>query len=247
MNRILYSMCYDMLHQQHQAYKTEYGLGISCPGTATWLWLAPHKSAQDFSFDFLKHNTLPLTEIVAEHNLALACADAYGKPFSQKEMISYFLPQERKLPQIISPGELRPPTVAEMPTILEWIDRFYAEALQANLAQVIQTNLPQAGTSPKKIFDIFTWHSGEPVAMGNLTGTGETGRMNLIYVHPKFRGKGYGKAVVCALAQRIRKLSQVPVLYTAADNTAANGLYTALGFKEAGRLLEIRFDEGDIE
>ena len=79
------------------------------------------------------------------------------------------------------------------------------------------------------------------VAMGLLSGAGETCRLNLIYTPPEFRGKGYGKKIVAALVSKARESSQIPVLYTAAENFAANNLYLSLGFKEAGRLTEVRF------
>ncbi|MCL2457209.1 MAG: GNAT family N-acetyltransferase, partial [Defluviitaleaceae bacterium] len=88
---------------------------------------------------------------------------------------------------------------------------------------------------------IFLLCAPRPVAMGMLAGAGETARLNLIYVPPEFRGKGYGKQIVAALAAKARENAQIPVLYTACENFAANKLYLSLGFKEAGRLTEVRF------
>jgi len=236
LNRILYSMCYDMLEQKHTAYKTENGLAIACSETPLWIWLAQNTDARLFFHEFLRQNENPLTGIVAEKEIALACAEIYGKDFSQKGLVSYFLPPEATLPGVAIPGELRLSGAPEMPLIFEWIHAFYSETLHAEM--------PGGGDSSPGLSSarLFIWHDSQPVAMGLLTGEGETCRINLIYVSPEFRGKGYGRAVVCALAKKARKSEQLPVLYTDSENAAANGLYTALGFREAGRLLEVTFN-----
>jgi predicted GNAT family acetyltransferase len=68
--------------------------------------------------------------------------------------------------------------------------------------------------------------------MGMLCGNGGgLSRLNLVYTPGDKRGQGFGKAVVCELVQIAGQSGAVPYLYTAADNTAANGFWD-LSFRE---------------
>ena len=246
LNRILYSMCYDMLEQKHEAFKSN-GLAIFSPETLLWVWLAQGRSSADvrlFFNEFLHKFFLPKNEvllgIVAEKDIASICAEMYafvkGAKYVQNEMIAYFLPSEV---DILGAGELRAVSAVEMPIILEWLQAFYAETLNHTLpSQKLEKSTANENTSSMKLYTL--WEK-EPVAMGVLTGTGETCRINLVYVNPAHRGKGYGRKIVAGLARKARENLQLPVLYTSCDNIAANRLYKSLGFDEAGRLSEVRF------
>jgi predicted GNAT family acetyltransferase len=146
-------------------------------------------------------------------------------------MIKLFLPPEISLPQAKVPGELRVAGPPDMPVILEWLAIFYAETLYADLPPIPSnlTSNPAAAPSGAKL---FVWAEKEPVAMGLTTNNNETCRINLIYVTPAHRRKGYGRAIVSALATRIREDSRLPVLHAASENLAAINLYTSLGFRE---------------
>ena len=143
--RILYSMCYDMLEQNHDAFKTKNGLAVACPETPLWIWLAHKNDARLFFDQFLQQNETPLLGIVAEKEIALTCAEIYAcqqnRPldtFSQKELVSYFLPQEKILPNKTARGELKICTPQEMPLILEWIKNFYKETLRSEIPQTLK-------------------------------------------------------------------------------------------------------------
>ncbi|MCL2388215.1 MAG: hypothetical protein FWC89_11820, partial [Defluviitaleaceae bacterium] len=172
-NRILYSMFYDMLEQTHYAYKSKNGVAIVCPNTPVWLKLAQGTSAHARLFfrDFLDGyvNREQLVGIVAEKNVATACAKVYAQEnsitFAQKELIAYFLPQGVEMGlndsglNALGKGELRPATASEMPLVSEWISAFYSETLAA--AQPLFENgtaafhqlhesIPQSQVPPKQ-------------------------------------------------------------------------------------------------
>ena len=240
-------MFYDMLEQPHRAFKSKNGLAVACPQMPLWLWLAQGQptDVRLFFNDFLRQNTTPLIGLVAERDSAKICAEIYateaGVSFSQKDLVAYFLPEDAQLPYPTAAGELRPACAADMAFIPKWISEFYAEALEFSFADIPP---PQATeffekTPPPKSLNLFVWHDEKPVAMGAITG--KTCRLNLIYVTPAARGKGYGRAIVCALARKARESGKLPVLYTSGGNDAAMGLYLSLGFRETGRLSEVRF------
>ncbi|MDR0271752.1 MAG: GNAT family N-acetyltransferase [Clostridiales bacterium] len=237
--RILYSMCYDMLQQEHFAYKTDSGFAIHCRETPLWIMPSRGRESSEarlFFEDFLRRNNQPIIGIISEKEIALACAEAYKKDYFSSELVAYYLAPE--VPLKFASYELRLASVAEMPLVLEWINNFYTETLDTAFP-----NEKKGSSEDKPSFfsQLYVLWDSRPVAMGMLSGAGETCRLNLIYVPPPLRGNGYGKAVVSALSEKVRENGQVPMLYTACENVAANKLYTSLGFREAGRLTEVRF------
>jgi len=248
--RILYSMVYDMREQENITFKTENGIAILCPETPLWIMLAQGKTmaeAQLFFRAAMPHFGAPLIGLVAERETAITCADIYlaekkSARCRQKEIVSRYLPPETALQLCRAPGEIRPANTPDMPVILEWLNNFYEETLGISCPKKAFGANPNPPREKRFSFaNLFVLHDKKPVAMGMLTGAGKTARMNLIYVPPAERGKGYGKTIVSGLAARVREAKQMPVLYAERDNIAAAGLYEGLGFCEAGKLTEFRF------
>lgn len=79
--------------------------------------------------------------------------------------------------------------------------------------------------------------SGSLVAMAgerlHITGFTE---VSAVCTHPEFRGRGYGNALVSAVASRIMWRGETPILHVKADNVPAVRLYERLGFKVRARL-----------
>ena len=169
-----------------------------------------------------------------------------------------FLPPEVTLPAPEARGELRLAT-AEMPVVLQWVKAFYRETLHTEFFFDKNTGKTPGENSAAErvsrshasgIFEenpgcesrslphtqiktsLYIWYDSQPVAMGMLTDICESGecRINLIYVEPAFRGRGYGRAIAAALAAKARERGLLPVLGVAPENMAANALYASLGF-----------------
>jgi len=239
--RILYSMFYDLLEQPHEAFKTEDGLAVVTPKAPAWLWLAQDQSDAKLFFEsFLQRYKEPLVGLVAKEDIAMTCARLYmrhaGCSYTYNDLVAYYLPPDAG-GNLEACGELRNFDVFAKPLISQWIQEFYEETLY--------TKPPEESENPGTDVDarLFILHDPEPVAMGMLASSkGKTCRLNLIYTPPEFRGKGYGKAMVSELVKIVRGNGQLPVLYTHEKNSNANNLYQSLGFLEAGRLVEVRFE-----
>ena len=54
--------------------------------------------------------------------------------------------------------------------------------------------------------------------------------ISAVATHPEFRGRGYGRTLTIALANRIRAGGRTPFLHVFADNRPASTLYGSLGF-----------------
>ncbi len=67
-----------------------------------------------------------------------------------------------------------------------------------------------------------------------------TNQIGAVYTLTEERGKGYGKAVVSELCERISGRGKLPTLVVNKQNTPALNAYKALGFEERGDYLMIR-------
>ncbi|MCL2457179.1 MAG: hypothetical protein FWD19_06495, partial [Defluviitaleaceae bacterium] len=100
LNRILYSMCYDMLEQTHFAHKTSNGLAISCPEMPVWLWIK--KNTRLFFSEFLEKFDAPIVGIVAEKKIALECAEIYSREKNFSETSSREILREKNFSETSS-------------------------------------------------------------------------------------------------------------------------------------------------
>jgi len=73
--------------------------------------------------------------------------------------------------------------------------------------------------------------AGERLRLPGLT------EISAVAVDPDYRGRGYGRALTAALAQRIRAAGQMPFLHVYEDNKQAFGLYRKMGFAQRTTLV----------
>jgi hypothetical protein len=159
-----------------------------------------------------------------------------------------------------TPGVLRRARKDEIPLIQQWISAFYREALRVAPPVFDKSITPSAEETSKSIthpafrqtaaaslteseyIDLYVWDDNGPSAMGMINAESHgMRRLNLIYTPEYKRRRGYARQLVYLLCKEITEKNNVPILYTAANNTAANRLYRSLGFKEAGWLTEVLF------
>ena len=61
--------------------------------------------------------------------------------------------------------------------------------------------------------------------------------ISAVAVDPEYRGRGFGKGLTAALAQRIRAAAQMPFLHVYEDNKSAFALYKKMGFAQRTTLI----------
>jgi len=150
-------MLYDMLEQEHTAFRTIDGLAVLVSKAPLWIWLAQNRNEGDarlFFRSFLQKNaeTLkkePISGLVAEKKTAMVCADMYLKingskklTFTSQELAAYYLPNEKMQSQQVrnitnASGELRLANPNEWLLIKEWIHSFYSETLNTTLPEAL--------------------------------------------------------------------------------------------------------------
>jgi predicted GNAT family acetyltransferase len=70
--------------------------------------------------------------------------------------------------------------------------------------------------------------------------TANTNQIGAVYTAEEERGRGFGKAVVSELCERIRSRGKLPTLIVNKENTPALNAYKALGFEPREEYLIIR-------
>lgn len=65
--------------------------------------------------------------------------------------------------------------------------------------------------------------------------------VSAVCTHPDYRGRGYGAALLHAVAARIRDDGETPFLHSYATNAAAIALYRRLGFAVRGEVVHVEW------
>lgn len=123
-------------------------------------------------------------------------------------------------------GRMRPATVADLPTVTDWIDRFSAET-------GIATH--RAADMAALLVDhdaLVLWDDDGPKSMAGTQGFTEHGvRISYVYTPEGCRGRGYASAVVHDLSRRMLESGRTfCVLYTDLSNPTSNAIYLQLGY-----------------
>jgi GNAT superfamily N-acetyltransferase len=143
---------------------------------------------------------------------------------------------------------IRPATPADVPLILEFIRELadYEREPQAALATTADLLRDGFGHEPKFHVDIAEW-SGEPAGFAFYfwnysTWQGKPGLyLEDLFVRPRFRGKGIGKALLVHLAQVALKNNCGRLVWQVLDwNTPSIDFYKSLGAETMKEWLTMR-------
>lgn len=143
---------------------------------------------------------------------------------------------------------IRPATPADVPLILEFIRELaeYERDPQAALATAADLLRDGFGPEPKFRVDIAEW-SGEPAGFALYfwnysTWQGKPGLyLEDLFVRPRFRGKGIGKALLVHLARVAVKNNCGRLVWQVLDwNTPAIEFYESLGAQTMKEWLTMR-------
>lgn len=140
------------------------------------------------------------------------------------------------------PGRLRLATEADAPTIGNWSEAFFAEALPNNPAH-------EGGDqyALRRIVrqEIYVWElpDGQLASMAAIgRSLPHTASVGLVYTPPELRGAGYASNCVAALSQHILDSGKTSSnLFADMANPTSNGIYQKIGYRLLGELHEYVF------
>jgi len=91
--------------------------------------------------------------------------------------------------------------------------------------------------------NLYIWMIGEEiVSMANIAQRSPRhARINAVYTPRRHRKKGYASALVGELTRKVLNEGLTPMLYADLSNPHSNGVYRSLGYREQGKITDIRF------
>jgi predicted GNAT family acetyltransferase len=235
--RIFYNLFNSMRKQARDIYEDETAIALISEGKPYWIWFKNNAvdggEMRRFFDAFFKKHEWTDTGVIANKDVREICSERSGSVCKKRELAVYYLNGTKKHSN--SAGKLRAASGKDMDLINAWMAAFYKEALFSELPEAGQNESKNENDNHGKLFIL---ENNEPCAMGMLCEPAYGFcRLNLIYTPVHLRRQGYAKTVVNALVNRVYRNGDKPFLITDTENTAANGLYKGLGFKEVGRFI----------
>jgi uncharacterized protein len=136
------------------------------------------------------------------------------------------------------PGSFRAATMDDLEVLVPWGDGFDRELgferslhTRENVSRRIELNR------------LYVWCDPGPVSMAGIAGPTPNGmRVNFVYTPPEFRCKGYARACVARLSQKLLdSRKKFAFLYVDAQNPTTNRLYSAIGYESIADWEDWRF------
>lgn len=126
------------------------------------------------------------------------------------------------------PGRLRAVTVAELDSIVAWVSACLDE-----IGEVVREEPAKLAKVRVQSGSLFVWDDRGPVSMAGWSGKTTNGvRVNLVYTPPEMRSRGYARACVSALTERLlAEGNRFCCLYTNLANPISNRVYERIGYR----------------
>jgi predicted GNAT family acetyltransferase len=142
------------------------------------------------------------------------------------------------------PGQLRAGRAADLELLSEWAMQFELEVWKRPQAAQDAEEARHLVEGKIAAQDLHVWEvEGQPVSMASSARPTRYGVVvNLVYTPPLLRGKGYARACVAALSQRLLDRGfTFCTLFTDLDNPVSNRLYQQVGYQWLTEFAEYKF------
>lgn len=176
----------------------------------------------------------------AARRLAGASAARTGRSASEHLRLAFY-----ELERVIAArapeggGALRPAAKADLPLLTQWVGAFQREA------QVVMRDPTVVATADLEAGRCHLWQTddGRLVTLVAARGRTRSGiRIGPVYTPPELRRRGYASAAVAALSQRLLDSGLARCcLFADRKNATSNAIYQAIGYRERGDFVELRF------
>jgi predicted GNAT family acetyltransferase len=125
-------------------------------------------------------------------------------------------------------GYLRPATECDRPFLLDWFTAFVSE-----IGEVVTEAPEKMVDGGLKRQSIYLWEDGTPVSWASGSQSLPTAaRIGPVYTPPEYRRKGYARACVAALSQKLLDQGcDRCFLFTDLANPTSNHIYQQIGYR----------------
>jgi uncharacterized protein len=218
------------------------------PGHNPWLWISQKMGLEqrrdlvEKLVEYVKDHDFP--GVSAEPETAQLFAESFCE-FHEKISHTYMMLEAYHCPVVKKPvkvgGYLRLATEDYITVIAEFMAGFSEDAFGRSVQP--ETMLPMAKEAASS-GRLYLWIVDDiPVSMVNIAHqTLRHARINDVYTPSAHRKKGYASAIVAEICSQLLHEEVTPMLYADAKNPVSNKVYQSIGFVEAGRIADIKFD-----
>lgn len=130
-------------------------------------------------------------------------------------------------------GDCRPVRESDTELLVDWLDDFFAEALDAPSDRAERRKFVREVDMSDDCIVLWTLGNGEPVSMARIHApSGGVSRIGPVYTPPAHRGHGYAAAATASAADHTRRLgARDVVLFADVENVASSRVYRRIGFR----------------
>lgn len=212
-----------------------------------WLWLSKKlkekeraKRIEDLCA-VLRHNRLP--GIISDPDTAKQFSKAYTSQYGMNYevemcMEAYCCPHVELVSGVA--GKSRLASANDIPVVAEFLSGFSEDAYGNTVTAESQLLGAERLIAAE---NLHLWvESDKAVSMANIAHRSPRhARINAVYTPSEHRKKGYASALVGELTRMVLNEELMPMLYADLSNPHSNGVYRGLGYREQGKITDIRF------
>jgi predicted GNAT family acetyltransferase len=136
------------------------------------------------------------------------------------------------------PGSFRAATMDDLDLLIPW-----GEGFDRELGFEDSRDMRDVVSRRIELNRLYVWCNPGPVSMAGIAGPTPNGmRVNFVYTPAEFRCKGYARACVARLSQKLLDSGKkFAFLYVDAENPTTNRLYSAIGYESIADWEDWRF------
>ncbi|NUU63368.1 GNAT family N-acetyltransferase [Paenibacillus agri] len=217
-------------------------------GFRPWLWISyevSHSEKETLIQELAEHlKDEELPGIISEPDIARRFAEVFcqgkGTSFHTHLMLEvYHCPAVHK--PINVEGHVVQASIEDAPLIAKFLAGFSEDAFgkPVDPKDMLSTAEGDAASGQMYLWVV----DGTPVSMAKIAHRSPRhARINDVYTPRDQRKKGYASAIVAAICERVLEERLIPMLYADGHNPAANKVYQSIGFVNAGRMNDLKFD-----
>lgn len=192
---------------------------------------------------YVVENDIALRGVQGEMELCLAFANEYEKLTGKKMRphISMDILRLTHLNAVTVTGKLRAANENDEFAV-DCIVGMCLEAANERIDRETALQKFNSMLSERKLF-VYENEQGTPVSIVRAKPYGSYATLSYVYTQPKYRNRGYGKAMVHELCKKLMCEYKGFVLFVDKTNPSANNIYNAVGFEKVCENYDFRITE----